>query len=127
MGKTPDTRNKLESVKVPKKKKVAKNKNNYLKETFGDLLRESEEGFKPARGKHIQKTKGQIFKETHGFSRSTYRAMKKRGLAADFPTFEVYKLLRRNIKKAAKKIAQDKRSVSRVVRKSGGTKTSKKK
>lgn len=125
MGKTPDTRNKLESVKVPKKKKVRESSIKQLKQlkTNFDLpsLKELDKKI------FSKKSRGQIFKETHGFSRSIARAMKKNGFHITESSYESYKKLRGDRKKEAKKIAQDKRSVSRVVRKSGGNKTSKKK
>jgi len=110
-----DTRNKLDDNSHLKQRR------NNSKKTFKSLKDElSDNNPSVIKLKKTKvPTKGQIFKATHGFSRSTYRAMKKRGLAADFPTFEVYKTLRRSIKKAARQLASKKRSDSVAIRKYG--------
>jgi len=106
-SKAPDTRGKLESVKVPKakKKKAAKKKN--FKELAMDLTPQVIKGkITP------KKTKGQIFKETHGYSKSIARAMRKAGVA----DLHTYKIVRKSRKKTAHKKRQDKHSLARANR-----------
>lgn len=113
-----DTRNKLDDNSHLKQRR------NNSKKTFKSLKDELSDN-KPSVAKSKKLTKGQIFKQTHGFSRSIARAMKKAGLHADFPTFEVYKTLRRSIKKAARIEAAKKRSDSVAIRKYGKDTTKK--
>ena len=114
-----DTRNKLDDNSHLKQRR------NNSKKTFKSLKDDLSDN-KPSISRKVKApTKGQIFKQTHGFSRSVARAMKRAGLHADFPTFEVYKILRRNIKKAARKIAQAKHSDSVAIKKYGKDTTKK--
>ena len=110
-----DTRNKIDDNSHLKQKQ----KRNSSKNSFKSLKSELSDDSSSVSRKVKAPTKGQLFKLKHGFSRSTYRAMKKVGLAADFPTFEAYKALRRSIKKAARIERAKKRSDSVAIRKYG--------
>jgi hypothetical protein len=99
--KAPDTRNKLDSNKgLNTRKKPKKKSFRELKDTFEGKTKVK---LTP------KKTKGQIFKETHGYSRSISLAMRKSGIA----DLETYRLARKSRKKAAKKAEQAKKSASR--------------
>jgi hypothetical protein len=108
--KAPDTRGKLESVKIPKKKVIKKS--TPKKKTFKEFKEEIKE---PSKLKFTpKKTKGQIFKETHGFSKSILRAMRRNGFYNSPSGFIAYKEVRREKKKLLKKQQQDRRALKRA-------------
>ena len=106
-SKAPDTRGKLESVKVPKpKKKKAAPKKKSFKEFKEDHKETGKYKLTP------KKTKGQLFKEQHGYSRSVARAMRKAGVL----TLEAYKEVRKANKKLVKKKQRDQASLAKANR-----------
>src|ERR1041384_3371273 len=94
----PDTRNKLETMKIPseKKKKITKKSLKEFK-SLGKAM--SDVTFKAKTEK--KKTKGQLFKEVHGFSKSVVRAMRKAGIADinDSASLNTYRQVRKKRKK----------------------------
>lgn len=112
-SKAPDTRGKLESVKVPKakKKKAAKKKSfkEFAKEHTPQAIKTKITS---------KKTKGQIFKETHGYSKSLKRAMRRVSLdpMVYSDSLNEYRAIRKKRKQVAKKKRQDKHSLARANR-----------
>jgi len=105
-SKTPDTRGKLESVKVPKPKKKKAPKKKTFKEFKDEVKEPSKLRLTP------KKTKGQLFKERHGYSRSVARAMNRAGVV----TLEAYREVRKANKKLVKKKQRDQAALARANR-----------
>jgi len=114
-----DTRNKLDDNSHLKQRR------NNSKKTFKSLKDELSDN-KPSVTKSKKLTKGQIFKQTHGFSKSVYKAMKKNlvGIITG-DSLKVYRQLRNERKKAARIEAAKKRSDSVAIRKYGKDTTKK--
>ena len=97
--KAPDTRNKLESIRIPKKRKPIKHK--AFKEIKSLPIKVNVEK---------KKTKGQLFKEATGISKTTKRLLNKHGLTINM--LENYKEIRKARKKVATKARQEKHKAS---------------
>lgn len=111
-----DTRNKLDDNSHLKQRR------NNSKKTFKSLKDElSDNNPSVIKLKKTKvPTKGQIFKQTHGYSKSIYKAMKKNlvGIITG-DSLKAYRELRNERKRAARKVAAKKRSDSVAIRKYG--------
>lgn len=81
---------------------------------------------KVLRGRKNGKSKGQIFKETYGFSKTLVRNMKRNGLNPfvdnSIRVLEEYRAIRKARKKAALKIKQERHTKSVAYKRANGKK-----
>lgn len=114
--KAPDTRNRLDNNKGIKKTKTKlKKKDGSLKE-----LQHNKTKFKLEK----KPTKGELFKQQHGFSKSTKRAMQKQGLPVSDKSIAELRVIRKARKKKQLKVKQDKHRTALAKRGAGKSKTS---
>lgn len=137
-SKAPDTRGKLDSNrdlnKAPKKK-ITLFKREEVESTTkapkktSSIKQIKEKIYKDHTVSNVKikiapkESNGQIFKKTHGYSKSMKRAMNNAGVVS----LEAYRPIRKARKKAVKKVQQDKRSLSKAKRSAGSDKKGKKK
>lgn len=112
--KAPDTRNRLDNNKGLNKKTKPKKKGS-LKE-----LQQNKTKFKLEK----KPTKGEIFKQQHGFSKSTKRAMQKQGLPVSGESIAELRVIRKARKKKQLKVKQDKHKTALAKRGAGKSKSS---
>lgn len=110
----PDTRNRLDNNKGLKKKNKTKKKGS-LRE-----LQQNKAKFKLEK----KPTKGELFKQQHGFSKSTKRAMQKQGLPVSGESIAELRVIRKARKKKQLKVKQDKHKTALAKRGAGKSKTS---
>lgn len=112
--KAPDTRNRLDNNKGLNKKTKPKKKGS-LRE-----LQQQKTKFKLEK----KPTKGQLFKQQHGFSKSTKRAMQKQGLPVSGESIAELRVIRKARKKKQLKVKQDKHKTALAKRGAGKSKSS---
>lgn len=104
MNKAPDTRGKLDSNAGIKKRKKKENK--FSMSEFKEVAPLVKLGVAPKKAERKPKklTKGQIFKQQHGYSKSMLRAMRRAGLdpMAYSDSLNEYRALRKKRRKEAK-------------------------
>ena len=110
--KAPDTRNKLDNNKGAKKK-VHHKKKNSLKQFHNNKTKFNLEK-KP--------TKGEIFKQERGFSKSAKRSMQKLGLPVSADSLPELKKARKLRKLKETKIRQEKHKASTAYKRANGKK-----
>jgi len=113
--KTPDTRNRLDNNKSIKKTKPKKK---------GSLKELRHNKTKSKSNLEKKPTKGELFKQQHGFSKSTKRAMQKQGLPVAGESIAELKVIRKARKKKQLKVKQDKHKTALAKRGAGKSKTS---
>lgn len=115
--KTPDTRNRLDNNKGVKKTKPKKK---------GSLKKLQHNKTKTKSKSNLEKkpTKGELFKQQHGFSKSTKRAMQKQGLPVAGESIAELRVIRKARKKKQLKVKQDKHKTALAKRGAGKSKTS---